>query len=379
MRIRDCGAGDLGAVLALLKRAKATVGFLPDQAVRERIAAGTLLVAVDDDDTVVGYLLFDLPRSDVTIRQLVVASTCRSHGVARALVDELVARYEDTRRGIGLTCRRDFEATRVWERLDFTPLGERPGRGKRQTTLTFWWRSFNQPDLFSLMHDEDERVLAVIDTNLVIQAAGQDRLILDRLFSDWMTEAVRIDIAPHTLVELNNNDDKTLREANLKYARGFELVRFQQSAANQMEQTLRDELGPSLSDRHAGDIKLSAQAAAGGARWFVTEDGEFRRPCGAAVRAVLGVEVLSSADLVLAADRSLRHDPYSVRELLGTDITVRAVAPGESDELARTFLNSARASPSSSGGRCSQITSAESSPPTRSSSATPRPRSPSPS
>src|SRR5579862_8554826 len=100
---------DLPRVLELLKQAKANVGFLPDEAVEQRIRKGTLLVAIDHGD-VVGYALYDLPGDGVTIWQLVVERGARTVGAARALAEELVHRYEDSRRGIRLTCRRDYDA-----------------------------------------------------------------------------------------------------------------------------------------------------------------------------------------------------------------------------------------------------------------------------
>lgn len=63
------------------------MGFLTDSAVRDRALKGTLLVAVMGE-AVVGYLLYDLPRDEVRVRQLVVDPSKRERGIARLLVDE---------------------------------------------------------------------------------------------------------------------------------------------------------------------------------------------------------------------------------------------------------------------------------------------------
>ena len=70
------------AVLALAKTAKNTVGFLPDSAYADRARQGTLLAKLDGDD-VVGYVIYDLPRDDIKLIQLVVASNHRARGHAR--------------------------------------------------------------------------------------------------------------------------------------------------------------------------------------------------------------------------------------------------------------------------------------------------------
>jgi len=66
------GDAALAQVIELGAEARPTVGFLPDSAFTERAEQGTLLVALDGD-AVVGYALFDLPRDEIRLVQLVVA------------------------------------------------------------------------------------------------------------------------------------------------------------------------------------------------------------------------------------------------------------------------------------------------------------------
>ena len=84
---------------------------------------------------------------------------------------------------------------------------------------------------------------------------------------------------------------------------------------------------------------LAAQAAAGGARWLVTEDGPFRRACGPALRRIADLDVVSVAELLRTLDRSVRGETYRPAELMGTDVVVRPVHAEELDRLARTFVN----------------------------------------
>lgn len=122
------------SVLRLSKLARATVGFMPDSAFRDRAVRGTLLLAMSRD-LVVGYLVYDLPRDEVRIRQLVTDPAARGTGAARLLVDEVANRHSG-RRGIVLECRRDFPANAMWPKLQFVPEAERPGRGSQGRRLT---------------------------------------------------------------------------------------------------------------------------------------------------------------------------------------------------------------------------------------------------
>src|SRR5689334_10758481 len=118
MDVVECPASGhlFESVLRLSKLAKATVGFLPDTAFRDRAERGTLLLAIDRDGDVAGYVLYDLPRNDVRIRQLVTRRDMERRGVARVLVEHL-ARLHASRRGIILECRRDFDVSALWPRL----------------------------------------------------------------------------------------------------------------------------------------------------------------------------------------------------------------------------------------------------------------------
>lgn len=337
MEIRDGGLADLPRVLELLKQAKATVGFLPDEAVEERVWKGTLLVATDDGD-VIGYLLYDLPGDTVTIRQLAIAREMRGRGAARALVDELVRRYGDVRRGMRLTCRRDYEANEAWHRLGFLPRSERRGRGTGETVLTRWWRSFGQPDLFTLAREQDDRPVAALDTNLLIRGADGDPEVVEHLLADWLRAEVVFGLVDYSRVEVNRLEDKDLRQAHIRYIDGFEEIGYRSNIAEALRTAVLDALGAAAGP-HLDDILLATRAAAGGARWFVSEDVPFRKTCAAVLKDLAEIEVVSIAEMILSADRLARGELYNGHYLQGTDVQVREVANGEFDGLVRTFIN----------------------------------------
>jgi ribosomal protein S18 acetylase RimI-like enzyme len=101
--------------------AKRTLGFLPDQGFLDRARKGTLLAALSDDQ-LLGYVLYDLPGHQVKIVHLCVAPEAQRSGIARRLIEDVSQKHEDRQR-IVLSCRYDYEATAVWEALEFRPQG----------------------------------------------------------------------------------------------------------------------------------------------------------------------------------------------------------------------------------------------------------------
>jgi GNAT superfamily N-acetyltransferase/predicted nucleic acid-binding protein len=324
------------AVLKLLKSAKATVGFLPDAALRERAARGTLLIARLDHD-IVGYLLYDLPRSEVRIRQLVVHSQHRGSGVARRLVDALAERHS-SRRGIALECRRDFDASKVWPRLGFTPITERDGRNYEKKPLTYWWRDFGHPDLFTLAAELDSRPVAALDTNLIIDLADGATTTAQPLLDDWVVTTARLAVTDETYVELDRNAERSKRSSHKAFADRFDRLRSDQSAWK----GVHDDVIAQLPGRHAsyaGDLHQAARATSAGARWLVTRDVRFQRACGAVLKATCDLAVVTPTELLLELDRLSRGELYRPADLEGTDVDVRELRADELSDVCRAFTN----------------------------------------
>lgn len=322
-------------MLGLLKHAKHTVGFLPDRAVRDRAERGTLLIAADGPG-IAGYVLYDLPRNEIRIVQLVVAESSRRAGIARLLVDE-VARRNPARRGIALECRRDFEASEVWPRLGFVPLAERAGRGAEGKPLTAWWRDFGHPTLFSYLSD-DERPIAALDANVVIDLADGAQTPSRYLVADWVSSACRLAVTDEVYVEFEHHDHAPVRVRHKGFASGLEQLASTPTAWRSFEASLRGRLGHRAAG-YAVDVRHTAKAAAAGARWFVTRDEKFRRACGGEVQDACGLMVVSPTAFVLELDRRVRDELYRPVDLAGSAIEIRALRPDELDDAARSFLN----------------------------------------
>lgn len=338
MEIRTGRHNDLAEILSLQKTSKNTVGFLRDQAIRDRLERGTILVAEGDEERIVGYLLYDLPRNEVSIKQLVTDPSTRLGGVAEQLLERLVSLVDGQRQWIGLKCRRDYDLSAFWQRVGFTPYAEVPGRAKDESVLTLWRRGLGYPDLFSAAAEADPRPLAAVDTNLVIRGAAGDAVVCDQLLAEWVHSEMRFGVVAHTYAEIDRRDDKLDRERNKRYADGLGRVAGEGGDALRIESEILAELGE-VANPHREDITIASQSASAGARWLVTEDHRFRSGCGQAIARVADVEVVSIADLLVIADSLSADEGYRPADLMGTDIAVRPVEAGEFDDMARRFLN----------------------------------------
>lgn len=336
--ISDCAPDgpQFQAVLLLLKKAKQTVGFLPDSAVRDRAERGTLLIARNGNE-VTGYVLFDLPRSEIRIVQLVVATSARRAGVGRLLIEE-VARRNPARRGILLECRRDFEACAVWPRLGFVPLSERPGRGACGKPLTVWWRDFGHPTLFSYLAHGDERPVAALDANIVIDLSDGANTNSRFLAADWVSSASRLAVTDEVYIELERHDRAEVRIRHKRFAAGLDQLSSTPTVWRGLEAAVAERLGVRAAG-YAADLRHAAKAAAAGARWLVTRDDRFRRACGVEIVDAWGLSVVSPSAFVLELDQRARGELYRPADLAGSNIEIRTLEPQELDSAARAFVN----------------------------------------
>jgi hypothetical protein len=192
--------------------------------------------------------------------------------------------------------------------------------------------------LFSLARETDDRPVAALDTNLLIRGSDGDTEVVEDLLSDWVRAEVIFGFIDHSLVEINRQEDETIRRRHIRYATEFEELQYDSEIAKEIRSAVFDVLGPAA-EPHLDDILLATRAATAGARWFVTEDVAFRTRCSTVLKDVADIEVVSISEMVMAADHLVRGELYQGRYLQGTDIQVRELATGDLDEVARIFLN----------------------------------------
>lgn len=324
----------LAAVTTLADRHRDKLGFLPAGVFKQRAAAGHVLAAVNSEHTLLGYAVFDLARGRVRLVQLCVAPRLRRAGVARLLVDEISRRHQDLP-GIRVTCRADYVAAKVWPRLDFTLMGEQPGRGHDAKPLEIWWRSHGVPDLFSTLVDDDQALLVALDHNVFIDlAVATDRsgaLESQVLASEWLASRLTLAVTLETLNELQGLPVGA-RGKQRAAATGFKML----EGTREQLAVARRELAVSLDSGAVGeaDLRHVLHAAAGGARVLVTRDEALIEAAGDAAQARLGLRIMRPSDVALHIDELEHAERYRPAALRGTGFHLQDTPAGSQSVLA---------------------------------------------
>lgn len=329
----SAGPRDLVRVLDLYRTAKRTLGFLPDAGFKDRAAAGTLLGASVGDE-LRGYLLYDLPGDHIKIRHLCVAPSERKSGVARLLVEALVARHPD-RRGVSLACRRSYKLDGMWSTLGFRAINERVGNSLNQELLTIWERDFGHPTLFTLAEPAGD--FACLD-----QVVFED-LVVDRpeglhskhLLDDWVAELITLCVTDEVSHESNKTEHTALRVKLLRAIPAFRRLHCPDSEWKQHERRVKElvaKAGP-------GDQRHLCRAVGSGATYFLTRDDDVLEGA-ARIASEFGLAVLRPEDLLDRLDRQRRQDRYEPAALQGTALIDEPLPAEQADEFVHALINS---------------------------------------
>ena len=347
------------AVVTLGDKHRATLGFMPREAFLDLLSKGRVLIAHEGRD-VLGYLLFRhvAVRHTVSITHLCVDKSKVGRGVARALVDRLVADHPHAH-AVELRCRRDYDASKVWPRLGFAPVGERAGRSTTGELLVDWRRSLGHPSLLHLVQDEErgDRHLAAVDLNILLDWVDQRPYPESHgLLADWLTECVQLKTTAETLTEIDRHPDADRRELLRRRAREHLLPEIDSGLVAAVVGRLDAALGPARTEQDRSDRRQLAFAHLGGARFFVTRDEDLAGSRDALAE-VFDMSVVSPVDLIerMLLDKDPRHaDPsvvsghVRVRRGVRTDVeeVARLGNPGqETEQRRRAAVSAAAAAP----------------------------------
>lgn len=126
-----------------------TLGFFTKDGFIQHAKKKLIIIAVDAQAQLLGYLMYAIRRKDRCVRliHLCIDQRYRGQKIARKLVEYLKQRTREYQ-GISLHCRRDYGIDTMWRKLGFICAGEKPAKTKHKT-LTRWWLDYGQLNLFS--------------------------------------------------------------------------------------------------------------------------------------------------------------------------------------------------------------------------------------
>lgn len=302
-----------------------TLGFFPDGGFSECASYKQILVALSGSQ-VLGYLLFRISRDRVVIVHLCVEKSHRQQHMARRLV-EYLAEISKGYRGIAAACRRDFEANKIWPRLGFAAIAEKPGRGRGRATLTYWWLDHGNPDLFSGLDvlRSPERLSVALDANVfydIYNKDAPDTLESKSLVADWLAPYIELKLTRETLNEIDRNVDPIERSQNRRLARAHPVVICESHGFRNLRDELRVLFPSRLSKSDESDIRQLAWAIGSGTRFFVTRDTNLLN-LERQVYERYGVSVIRPSDLVIHLDELRESSEYQPARVAGALIWSR--------------------------------------------------------
>lgn len=136
-------------VMALMRANRESVGGPPRPAIEARLARGTLLIGLLNDEPA-GYLMwdYDTTTSLVRVPQACIQYDARRRRYGEALVARMLADCPEAQE-VRLRCAADMDANLFWRDLGFTCVGTVQGGKRRGRLLNCWQRWIGEHRLFT--------------------------------------------------------------------------------------------------------------------------------------------------------------------------------------------------------------------------------------
>ena len=267
----------LESIRSLHRANASTLGQFPDGAFIERAARKQILVALDSQNNVLGYLVYRVAATlrRATIVHLCVSSRYRNRGIGKKLVDHL-KQLTRSLTGIRVTCRRDYAINDVWPRLGFTAQGEQPGRRAAGSQLVIWWYDHGQPSLFSLAEEQDIRPKAVLDANIFFDLSDEEIAPKESLalMAPWLSDEVLLCLTREIGNEINRNNDPAQREKHRRNTSRFHTLQSNDDQVTNIQQELGQFFPDQSRPSDRSDVAQLAHAVAAEASFFITRDAD---------------------------------------------------------------------------------------------------------
>lgn len=334
----------LNEVIRLADENSSTLGFLPKDAFFKHAADQRIFVAIDEQDNVLGYLLYGVNQREslAYITHLCVDRVHRGNGIAKALFERLVEVTKHKFWAIRVRCRREYEATDVWPKLGFHVRGEVPGRSRHGSTLTVWWFDFGHPTLFSYAVEqqaESKKLSVVIDANIFYDLAeppSTDNELSHSLLADWLD--IQMCLTNEIPTEINRNEDPAKRQRSWEFVHNskFKMVTSPNDATQDSLEKLRNLFPIEMSASDESDLRQIAKTIAANVSFFVTNDRELLKKS-RHVYEIFGMNIIHPTDLIIHQDALIREAEYQPARLAGSHIQRKRVSLEQSNLLENLF------------------------------------------
>lgn len=299
----------LNSVLAIHKANRARLGPMPDAAFRDRERHKGLLLGLVDE-LIEGYVLYDIPRSNlIKLVHVCVSDTARSTGLAHAMVDAAIAMHP-RRSLVTAACRTDYGIDGFWQSLGMHAASERPGRALSGSTLINWVKRINIESGLDLLESaslESGLPVAVLDTNIIGDLFSPPDIRRDHraetaeLNADWLQPLVTFTVSGEVDNEISRNQDSVIRRELRSASQHLTRLSTLRPGDRSLENSLLAATEPKLLAQDPSlrqDVLHLADAIHAGADYFVTNDGNIHLAAPAWNLASHGIAIVRPHQLI---------------------------------------------------------------------------------
>ncbi|MEE9352190.1 MAG: GNAT family N-acetyltransferase [Thiotrichaceae bacterium] len=329
----------LNQVIKLGDANKKYLGFFAEGAFKDVAKLGHILIAVNNNNKVLGYLLYRVvkTKNQVSIVHLCVDARYRKKNIANKLVQELKNLSKEFY-GISLYCRRDYDSNSFWPNVGFAFNGEKKGRGRDKKDLTHYWYDHGHPDIFSFSNKEkldNTSINAVIDANIFFNLHDSD---VHPLQSDWITEEdLVLSVTQELFKEINRDKKGGRRRSAIAAAHQLPKVECNEGEKDKIYQVLRTHYPENISVQDESDIQQVSYAAAAQASCFVTNDSRLRNKLKNITEEVFSLSIITDTELIVSLDELLNKEQYKSVKLSGTKIEITLLNDAGVENLVEIF------------------------------------------
>lgn len=333
----DC----LNSVIDLWRPHSGTLGFFPEGAFQEHALKKQIIVALNQDNAICGYVLYRKSKQKVSITHLCVDETCRKTGLTRLLLDRLRIETEGLK-GIGLYCRRDYSVSTLWPKLGFVARGEKKGRGKKQETLTYWWLDYRSPNLFTEIIENElkEKIAIVIDANVFYDLDNKNNanesIESKSLDADWFKGEVAICVTDEIYTEINRRNNEKERIYQRARVTSFNCLETNNSHFNETVNELSEILKKPKKDQDYSDRRQLAHAISANADFFITRDDYLLKQADI-IYEKYNLNIKRPAEIILEVDYLYDEINYRPARLAGTLGVLRLVLNDDIELISNNF------------------------------------------
>jgi len=315
------------------------LGFFPKGAFEDRARVQQILLAYDEGNDLLGYLLFRVTRGQATIVHLCTAPQARQKGVARLLVEHLKLITKPLT-GIGLRCRQDYAAKHIWPKFGFTALHRQAGRSHDGHELTRWWFDHGHPDLFSLTTDcHEHRQKIAVDANVFFDFHSCDQRDSEdsrALLADWVQASIELCVTKEILNEIDRADSAEQRRRSQAALSGYPVLKSDDAIFQQTCEELKSLLPKRVGQRHESDLRQVAYAIAGNVNYLVTRDEKLVERC-EPLYDRYGLQVIHPSELISRLDVIERETKYQPAWIEGSHLKSHALKATDVEMVTTAF------------------------------------------